>query len=249
MTAPLNLDATATHIKRAGVAQNKLAALTVHDAKKLVEPHINKVRRNLLSQLKQKEADKKAGKPGSNATYYKLKEIDQVIKNDWPDITASVKRTAAKDVPIGAKTGFNLVNSELGTAYRTPLVSAAFAQSVDLVVKTAAKVHIKVIRGEIVQGMLANDDFATSAARIARFFDKGKGCGHYKNPFANATRVIRTETQLAHVRAKVALYENEGFTRVLIVNGKTGCIICAPHIGSIYWIDEGPLATYHAHCG
>ncbi|MCK5607127.1 hypothetical protein KAR91_34910 [Candidatus Pacearchaeota archaeon] len=246
---PVELQTSAEHIKRAGIAQNKLAALTVSDAKKLVEPHINVVRKNILSQLKQREIDRKKNKAGSQAVYYKLKEIDQVIKDDWPDITKSVRKTAAKDVPIAAKRGFALVNSELATAYRTPLVSAAFAESVDLIVKTAAKVHIKVIRAEIVQGMLANDDFARSASRIAQFFDKGKGCGHYKNPFANATRVIRSETQLAHVRAKVALYENEGYTRVLIVNGKVGCPICAPHIGEIYWLDEGPIPIFHSHCG
>ena len=249
MTTPVTLQASAEHIRRAGVAQNKLAELTVRDAKKLVEPHINVVRKNILSQLAIRERDRKAGKKGSQAVYYKLKEIDQVIKNDWPDITKSVRKTAAKDIPIAAKSGFKLVNAELGTAYRTPLVSAAFAESVDLIVKTAAKVHIKVIRAEIVQGMLANDDFARSASRIAQFFDKGKGTGTYKSPFSNATRVIRSETQLAHVRSKVALYENEGFTRVLIVNGKVGCPICAPHIGEIYWLDEGPLATYHPHCG
>ncbi|MCK5611823.1 hypothetical protein KAR91_58680 [Candidatus Pacearchaeota archaeon] len=249
MTAPINLDDSAIHINRAGVAQNKLAELTVRDAKKLVEPHIKTVRKNILSQLKQREIDRKKNKAGSQAVYYKLKEIDQVIKNDWPDITKSVRSTAAKDISIGAKRGFSVVNSELGTAYRTPLVSAAFAESVDLIVKTAAKVHIKVIRAEIVQGMIANDDFARSASRIAQFFDKGKGTGTYKSPFSNAARVIRTETQLAHSRAKVALYENEGFTRVLIVNGKVGCPICAPHIGEIYWLDEGPLPVFHPHCG
>ena len=44
--------------------------------------------------------------------------------------------------------------------------------TIEDIVKTAAKVHIKVIRAEIVQGMLANDDFARSASRIAQFFDK-----------------------------------------------------------------------------
>ena len=249
MTVPLTLQASSEHIKRAGIAQNKLAELTVSDAKKLVEPHINTVRKNILAQLKQREIDRKKNKTGSQAVYYKLKEIDQVIKDDWPNITKSVRKTAAKDVSIGAKRGFSVVNAELGTAYRTPLVAAAFAESVDLIVKTAAKVHIKVIRAEIVQGMIANDDFARSASRIAQFFDKGKGTGTYKSPFSNAARVIRSETQLAHVRAKVALYENEGYTRVLIVNGKVGCPICAPHIGEIYWLDEGPLPIFHPHCG
>ncbi len=249
MTVPPTLQASAEHIKRAGITQNKLAELTVRDAKKLVEPHINTVRKNILSQLKQREIDRKKSKKGSQAVYYKLKEIDQVIKDDWPNITKSVRKTAAKDIPIGAKRGFSIVNSELGTAYRTPLVSASFAESVDLIVKTAAKVHIKVIRAEIVQGMIANDDFARSASRIAQFFDKGKGTGTYKSPFSNAARVIRSETQLAHVRAKVALYENEGYTRVLIVNGKVGCPICAPHIGEIYQLNDGPLPIYHPHCG
>ncbi|MCK5617739.1 hypothetical protein KAR91_88560, partial [Candidatus Pacearchaeota archaeon] len=231
------------------VAQNNLARLTVSEARKKVQPHIKAVQKNITNQLRKRDLDRKAGVKGSEATYYKLKEIEHVIETEWPTITKSVRKTAGQNIPVGAKTGFNVVNAELGTAYRTPLVAAAFVDSVDLIVKTAAKVHIKVIRAEIVQGMIANDDFATSAARVAQFFDKGKGCGHYKNPFANATRVIRTETQLAHVRAKVALYENEGYTRILIVNGKVGCPICAPHIGEIYWIDIGPHAVYHSHCG
>lgn len=251
MNKPLVLDTGLTnpHIRRATDAQEFLTRQSLAAVKRNIEPHINKVRRTILKELAKRQADRLKGRAGSMAVDYRLKEILDSIDSLWPNVAKATVNTAETQIRNGLREGAKVVNAELGTAYRTPLASVGFMVNIELIVKTADAVYLPTIKNEMITGMLAGEDYARVASRVDRFFNKGKGCGYYLSPAANARRVIRTETHLAHVRTKTQMYQNEGYTRGEIVNGKTGCIICDSHIGEIYWLDEGPLPVYHPHCG